>query len=118
MRISSLTQVFAKARLFEASEGRSHVGLVVGVDEDSASVEPLTDVQCLADVPGKNAGRQTVLGCVGPSQNVVHFPVEGRAERRQRCSEEFSTRVELYLNVAAFCTLPALELGNDHDGAE
>lgn len=85
--ISSLTQVFAKARLFEAPEGRSHVCLVVGVDEHGASVEPLTDVQSLADVPGENAGRQTVLCGVGPSQNVVHFPVEGNAESRKRRSK-------------------------------
>lgn len=79
----SLTQVFAKARLLEASEGRSDVRLVVGVDEHGAGVEPLADVQSLADVPGENPGRQAVLCGVGSPQDVVHLPEQG-----EKCTRE------------------------------
>lgn len=39
-----LSQVFAKSRLLEPSEGSSHVGLVVCVDEYGACLQLVTDV--------------------------------------------------------------------------
>lgn len=50
-----LTQIFSKARLFEASERCSHISLVVGVDENGACIQPFTNVQSFADVSCEDA---------------------------------------------------------------
>lgn len=73
---SCLTQVFAKARLFEASKRRGDISLVVGVDEDSAGIEPFTDIQSFADVPCKNTRCQAILCSIGSPQNIVHVTEE------------------------------------------
>lgn len=73
---SCLTQVFAKARLFEASKRWGHISLVVGVDKDGASVEPFADIQSFADVPCKNTWCQAVLCSIGSPQNIVHLTEE------------------------------------------
>lgn len=54
-RTCQLTQVFAEARLLEASERRRHVRLVVRVDEDGAGLQPLAHVHGLVDVTGEHA---------------------------------------------------------------
>lgn len=74
----SFTKVFAKARLFEASERRCHVSLVVGVDKHCAGVEPFTDIQSFADVSCDNTRCQTILCSIGPSQDIVHLAKEQR----------------------------------------
>lgn len=69
-----LTEVFAKAGLLEASEGRGHVGLVVGVHEDGSGLQALAHVHGLVDVAGEHPGGQAVLGVVGPLQHSFHIP--------------------------------------------
>lgn len=75
------TQVFAKAGLLEASEGRSHVGLVVGVDEDGPGLQALAHVHGLVDVPGEDSGGQAVFGVVGPLQDSFHVPGRSHTPR-------------------------------------
>lgn len=79
-----LTEVFAEARLLEASERRRYVRLVVGVDEDGAGLQPLAHVHGLVDVAGEHAGRQAVLGVVGPPQHALHIAVGGRGGEGQK----------------------------------
>lgn len=73
--ICLLTKVFAKARLLEAPKRRSHVRLVVGVDEYRSSLQSLAHVHRLVDVPGEHARGQAVLGVVGSLQHAVHIAV-------------------------------------------
>ena len=85
--VGFFTQIFAEAGLFEASEWRGHVSLVVGVDKNCAGVELLTDVQSFADVPRENAWCQAVLCRVGPLQDIVHLAEAGthRGEEKSFC---------------------------------
>lgn len=70
--VSLLTEVFAKAGLFEAPKRWSHISLVVGVDEYRSGVEPLAHVHGLVDVSGEHTGGQAVLSVVGSLKNAVH----------------------------------------------
>lgn len=70
-----LTEVFAKARLLEASKWWSHVGLIVSVDEDSSSLQPLAHIHGLVDVAGEHAWGQAVLCVVGSLQHSFHIAV-------------------------------------------
>lgn len=79
--IGVLTQVFAKAGLFEASKRRRHVRLVVGVDENRAGVQLFTDVKSFTDVPREDPRRQAVLRVIGPPQHLVHLTEEGQQWR-------------------------------------
>lgn len=71
--IGVLTQVFAKAGLFEASERRRHVRLVVGVDENCAGVQLFTDIKSFTDVPREDPRSQAELRVIGPPQHLVHL---------------------------------------------
>lgn len=53
--LSLLTKVFAEARLFEASKRRSHICLIVGVDENGSGLQSLTHVHGLVDVAGEHS---------------------------------------------------------------
>lgn len=75
---SLLTEVFAEAGLLEAAKRRSHVGLVVGVDEHGSSLQSLAHIHGLVDVAGEHARSQTVLCVVGSLQHAFHIPVERR----------------------------------------
>lgn len=69
---SKLTQVLAKTRLFESSERRRHVSLVVGIDEDGACLETVRHSQSLAEIIGEDARRQPVLRHVGALNDVIN----------------------------------------------
>lgn len=89
-----LTEVFAEAGLLEASEGRGHVGLVVGVDEDGPSLQALAHVHGLVDVPGEDSRGQAVLCVVGPLQNSFHIPA-GRSNRSRAPPSRAASRARL-----------------------
>jgi len=65
---NELTEIFAKAGLLVAAEGRGNVGLVVGVDEDGSRQQTVGHLQGFADVRREDAGRQAVLRRVGTPQ--------------------------------------------------
>lgn len=95
-----LTQVFTKSGLLEASEGRSDVGLVVGVDENCAGIEPFTDIQCFADVPCENTRCQAILCSIGPPQDVIHFTEFRKMEEAHRTNTTVKRRkVSLMLGI-------------------
>lgn len=71
-----LTQILPKPRLLESSERRGHVGLVVGVDEDCSSFQPLANVHGFVDVSCEDSRRQAKLGVVSSAQYSVYVAGE------------------------------------------
>lgn len=112
-----LTEVFAKAGLLEASEGRGHVCLVVGVDEDGPGLQALAHVHGLVDVPGEHSGGQAVLGVVGPLQHSFHVPA-GQSNTSRNPAPITSTAPRDRQPAQLGGHLPVLKLGHHHHWAE
>lgn len=74
-RQGSVTQVFAKSRLLESAKRCSHISLVVRVDEHSACLQFVTDIQGLVDILGEDTRGQAKFCGIGPRQHRIHVPV-------------------------------------------
>ena len=71
------TKVFAEAWLFEATKGWGNIGLVVRVDEHSASLDPVCHRHRLVDVLREDAWGQAILRVVGSGDHAINIPVNG-----------------------------------------
>ncbi len=72
----TLTKVFPKPGLFEASKGSRYIGFVVGVDEHGSRLQSLAHIHGLVDVTGEDSRSQAELGVIGSAQNSIYITDE------------------------------------------
>lgn len=81
---SLLTKVLSEAGLFEATEGRGDVRLVIAVDKTGSGVYLLRYVQSFGYVFSEDTRRQTELRVVGPTENTLDVAVGKGADDHNR----------------------------------
>lgn len=69
----TLTKVFPKPGLFEASKGSRHIRFVVGVDEHGSRLQPLTHVHGLVNVTGEDSRGQAELCVICSAQHSIYI---------------------------------------------
>jgi hypothetical protein len=72
------TEIFSETALFETTERRSDIGLVVRIHKARSSIQAISHSQCLVDVLGENTRCQAVLYIVSTVENP--FYVTARKE--------------------------------------
>lgn len=75
-----LTEIFSKSRLLEASEWRSHICFVVGVDKDGSSIQVVGYIHGFVDIRGEDARCQAILCAIGTLQYTINVPVPRRVK--------------------------------------